>query len=315
MAFLENILYSQKKHFIMKELNLNLCFDTISKSRSSLMGLAMIWVVMYHYHLETFPLDKLSRYGFTGVDIFLFLSGMGLYFSMHKNPDVLNFYKRRLLRIFPTYIILGAVATFLLYGSHESLWHFLWVRSTLGYWTNGDSGAWFIPALITLYFFFPFLYHTIFKRDDIGLFILFFGVVLFLSLYWVTLGAQPMWFDNTDQRWLHVLLLYRVPIFMAGAFLGHVLLVRRDLSRTFLIACLLFLFFAPVFYLQRTTMCQSFSTTLISPFLIIVLSLIISRFKELAKSRGGGIFCYRSIISRNIPSPHAVLGFCKNIFY
>lgn len=291
MDFLENLLYGKKKLLMKIELNMNQSLDIISKTRSSLMGIAMIWVVMYHYHLESFPLNKLSRYGFTGVDIFMFLSGLGLYFSMHKNSDVLAFYKRRLLRIFPTYIFLGAIATYLLNGSHENIWHFLWIRSTLGYWTNGDAGAWFIPALITLYVFFPFLYHTIYKRDDIPLFGIIFGFVCFLTLYWVTIGANAMWFDNNDQRWLHVLLLYRVPIFLAGTFLGHILIVRRDLSRAFLNTCFISLFVSPVFYLQRTTMCQSFTTTLFTPVLIIVLSFFISGYEKKVKlDRLGGDF-------------------------
>lgn len=246
----------------------------------------MLWVVMFHYHFEAFPLNVISKYGFTGVDFFLFLSGLGLYYSMHKNPESVTFYKRRLLRIFPTYILLGAIATFFLEGSNESITHFLWVCTTLGYWTNGDAGPWFIPALITLYFLFPFLYHSVFKRDDMKLFIVLLVCVFFLVLYWITLGARPMWFDNNDQRWLHVLLLYRVPIFMMGAFAGHVLLVRNDLTKAFIIASLICLGLSPVFYLQRTTMCLCFSTSLLSPVLILVLSLLVSKVKIIDKLGG-----------------------------
>ena len=271
----------------------------------------MVWVVMFHYHLESFPLVKISRYGFTGVDIFLFLSGLGLYYSMYKNPDVIGFYKRRLLRIFPTYLILGAVATYLLRGSNESLSNFLWVYSTLGYWTNGDAGPWFIPALITLYFLFPFLYHSVFKRDDMRLFLVVLVCVIFLVLYWITIGARSMWFDDSDQRWLHVLLLYRVPIFLMGAFAGHVLLIRNDLSKAFIVASLICFVLCPVFYLQRTTMCLCFSTSLLTPILIVVLSLLVSKVKIIDKMGGGNW----SSFTRDLYYSYGVPNLCSKAFY
>ena len=73
----------------------------ISRYRSELMGAAMLFIILFHV-----PLDRsneffgLRRCGNVGVDMFLFLSGIGLWFSWVKNPSVWQFYKRRLLRIY-----------------------------------------------------------------------------------------------------------------------------------------------------------------------------------------------------------------------
>ena len=59
----------------------------ISRYRSELMGAAMLFVILFHVGLpreDTF--FGLRRMGNIGVDIFLFLSGMGLWFSWTRRP-------------------------------------------------------------------------------------------------------------------------------------------------------------------------------------------------------------------------------------
>lgn len=83
-----------------------------SKYRTPLMGIAMIMVILYHQigkpaSFETINIINLVCSTFHGgTDIFIFFSGMGLYFSMKKNNNgTIHFYKRRLIRIIPCYYI------------------------------------------------------------------------------------------------------------------------------------------------------------------------------------------------------------------
>lgn len=83
----------------------------LSKYRNQLYGLSMIWIVIFHVY-ETF-FDKLNfnwissiifNSGNIGVDIFLFLSGISMRYSMKKYNDLnktnlLDFYKRRFGKI------------------------------------------------------------------------------------------------------------------------------------------------------------------------------------------------------------------------
>lgn len=184
------------------------------------MGMAIIWVVMFHFRLQAPILSVISNYGYTGVDFFMFLSAFGLYYSMSKNDNVMMFYKRRFLRIFPTYFIIGFLCTYFLYQKNVSITEFLWVYSTLGYFMDGEFGGWFIPSIVVLYVAFPFLYHTIMKRDDMRLFGFLMTVVFFLVGYYVVFENSNMTFTDSDRLWKHVLLLYRLPVFFMG-FLPH----------------------------------------------------------------------------------------------
>lgn len=80
-------------------------FNNISKYRSSLMGIAMLSVFLFHSMGDWMPpfIHNIAANGAIGVDVFLFLSSIGLTYSITKNPSVTAFYKRRVLRIMPTY--------------------------------------------------------------------------------------------------------------------------------------------------------------------------------------------------------------------
>lgn len=75
--------------------------SSISKYRSPIMGMAIIWVVMFHYRLQAPILSVISNYGYAGVDFFMFLSAFGLYYSMSKNDNVMMFYKKDFCAYFP----------------------------------------------------------------------------------------------------------------------------------------------------------------------------------------------------------------------
>ena len=60
-------------------------YSALSKYRTELMGLAMLWVMLYHawsLDLGLRLLNAVRAFGFGGVDIFILLSAMGL------TPDV-----------------------------------------------------------------------------------------------------------------------------------------------------------------------------------------------------------------------------------
>ena len=89
--------------------------ELISKYRTELMGIAMLLVVLFHgYVPQTSWFYGLKRMGNVGVDIFLFLSGIGLWFSWRSTPNLKHFYKQRFLRVYPTWLLLASC----FYGFH-----------------------------------------------------------------------------------------------------------------------------------------------------------------------------------------------------
>ena len=68
--------YRMKQIFELKD---------ISNYRSELMGWAIVWVMMLHFSFNQIkPLGFIAQYGFAGVEIFMMVSGLGLYFALDK---------------------------------------------------------------------------------------------------------------------------------------------------------------------------------------------------------------------------------------
>ena len=170
------------------------------------MGISMIWVVLYHFKFEFKPFQLFVRYGYTGVDIFMFVSGFGLFFSLLRNPSIQRYLKRRFLRIMPAYFIVGAFLSWLWYHDDITIY---FIRCTMiGYWFFEEMYfEWFIPSLCTLYLCFPVVYYKFLKPFKA---VWFFSIVIlfeFLSILYIVYPYTDNW---------HYLLIYRVPVFLFG---------------------------------------------------------------------------------------------------
>ena len=191
--------YSSKN---MRNLPVNL--KEISTFRSELMGWSILWIMMLHFTFNQIaPLGFVAQYGFAGVEIFLFVSGLGLYNSLESDKALGHFYKKRLLRIFPTYYILGIIASLLLF--HDDIPSYLFRYTTIGFWTEGIFWEWYIPSLVTLYLFVP-----IFKLllDKSILYI----VIIFL----ICIGCSFFFVESNYIDRAHFFFLYRIPAFLFG---------------------------------------------------------------------------------------------------
>lgn len=121
----------------------------ISASRSFAMGLAMIAIMLFHLPYLFLPVLPFRYFGFWGVDVFIFLSGYGIYHSLRKSGSVglCGFYQRRLLRIMPSAIIAGCLL--LLFEKHSPIESFL---SCCG------LSLWYIRSILALYLASPLIY-------------------------------------------------------------------------------------------------------------------------------------------------------------
>lgn len=246
--------------------------EDISRNRNALMGFAILWVISFHYHLQTPIISKIASYGYIGVDVFFFLSGLGLYFSMHQQEDTKQFYWKRIKRIFPMFFVLGAFSC-LLYGSFDS---YIWKHTTLGYWTDGVITSWFIPAIVTCYFLYPFLYHAIFKRGDILLYTILISILLFLVTYKVVVEGKTMNFEGFQPDWYRLMFWYRLPIFLFGSLIGYCIVAKWK-KHFFILVAILCLIPATALYLQRQTMCLCFATSFVTPLIVLLLCVFLNK--------------------------------------
>ena len=77
----------------MKSNNKPIPYSLISKYRAPAMGIAILFVMFCHldvaqknHNVPVSSLASILQTGSMGVDIFLFVSGFGLYYSCTKNP-------------------------------------------------------------------------------------------------------------------------------------------------------------------------------------------------------------------------------------
>lgn len=77
----------------------------IGKYRTYLMGLAILWIMLYHGPAwNIIGLRQIQETGYSGVEIFLLLSSYGLYYAWNREPEPKLFYRRRIVRIIPYYL-------------------------------------------------------------------------------------------------------------------------------------------------------------------------------------------------------------------
>ena len=139
----------------MSETAQNTNWTLLSRYRGELMGAATLWIILLHSTIwfSLFPLAYVKMTGYCGVDCFLLLSAVGLYFSWHNSDrNVLNFYRRRLLRIYPSYLIVVILRFFL---ENTGKRYVVLAAMTLSFWILDDLSAWFIAAIMVLYLLSP----------------------------------------------------------------------------------------------------------------------------------------------------------------
>ena len=148
-------------------------YQRISKYKAALMGLAILIVVYghffyYHSGLKDYQdLNITEWYTIGSVDIFIFLSGFGIYRSLSKNDNPLQFMQRRLSRLLPSYLpFIVVFCGFMLFTDQMNKFQALGNLTTFGWWSQmGSQFNWYIPALIGMYLFSPLFYHILRAYD------------------------------------------------------------------------------------------------------------------------------------------------------
>lgn len=209
----------------------------LSDYRTQLFGLAIISIIVFHYFedvLEVYQTGllhtvlRLVNYGLgnIGVEIFLFLSGIGLYFSMSRNSHIGQFYSKRFQRVLVPYLIWGMLywpwKDFML--SHTSVGMFFLDYTTISLWTRGNRAAWYVNFILVMYLVFPLLF-WLFRKAGRHRGIL--TVVLIGVSYGLTIATKFL-FPTVYQ---HIEIeLYRIPIFLLGIYYGKACAEGKKIS-------------------------------------------------------------------------------------
>lgn len=190
------------------------------------MGLALIWVMLFHaYNLHFYrpALDYIKEYGYLGVDVFIFLSGLGLAVSLLRKPAALAFWKARCFRVLPAYwLAAGLYSLLLVLAGRIPFSTLLWNLSCLHYWLQiPDSFNWYISALLAFYLMAPFWVRLLRNSGHPEL--------LTLAVFPASYGLYRL-FIHTNLKYTRDFL-FRLPSFAAGALCGYCFYAKKALSR------------------------------------------------------------------------------------
>ena len=190
----------------------------ISRFRGELMGAAMLFVMLFHVSVSrNDPFYGLHRCGNIGVDIFLFLSGVGLWFAWTRQPSVRKFYRRRLLRILPTWLTVAGVfytADYLGQQRFSSSITDLIGDITINwdFWLHDELTFWYVPAIMMLYLLAPHYMRLITKHP----------IYRWLPLLMVVWCVMVQWVQPIHSVVGHLEIFWsRVPIFFIGINMGR----------------------------------------------------------------------------------------------
>lgn len=155
------------------------------------MGIAITSVIMLHIVYDRQTSDYVFKFikmaflqGDMGVNIFFFLSAYGLCHS-YENNSLIKFYKKRFKRLFPIYIIFLIGIMIYQIGLTLDFKYLVFNLTGLNMFpiigNSNLTNAWFIPAIILLYIFFPILYKLTkkFKR------VLFHIIIAITIIYYI----------------------------------------------------------------------------------------------------------------------------------
>lgn len=176
--------------------------------RQVLFGLAALLVVFFHTYDLQFRFDILNiirNSGDIGVEIFLFLSGVGLFQSMKNSRSLKEFYKRRFLRITPAIIITSLINQLIF--SNASIIQKIINLTVLLYLRAG----WYFGFIVILYILFPIIYRFTIKYRE--------KFILLLTAADV-LGCVILSRINMELYTYTSLMSARIPVFLAGTLFG-----------------------------------------------------------------------------------------------
>lgn len=204
-------------------------WSLLSQYRGALMGLAMIFVMFFHTGglAKGSWLYALNRCGNVGVDMFLFLSGVGLWFSFCHNDSLRHYYVRRYVRIYPVWLLVAGwfyVSDYVCNNGGQSGNVVQLVANIAVNWCFWQRDAWefwFIPAIMVMYTFAPFYMRLIRKSPDWR----------WLPLVAMLFCVMVRYVAPIHQYVSHIEIFWsRIPIFLLGINAGRLVMERRQLS-------------------------------------------------------------------------------------
>lgn len=219
-----------------KKRSFDIDLSRLSTYRDEIYGAAVLWIMLFHGELVEITYFKdaevpvlkffgfFLRYGNMGVDIFLFMSGICLYFSFVKNNDPVHFMKKRIARLFPPLLLIyGPFCIFQHIQGQLPIVGIFFSLTTLRFWFTDDFANWFMSLILVCYIFYPYIYGILYRKKD--------GVLLrTLILMAISAAVTYMIMMEAPETYAHIeVALTRFPVFILGCGCGRLVYEKKKL--------------------------------------------------------------------------------------
>lgn len=223
----------------MYNTDIKLTWGLVSKYRSQIYGFTIFWILIFHIW-EVFrnqinynwSLITILRRGNMGVDIFLFLSGVSLYFSLKRNKErsLSQYFKKRYNRIISIYFFI-CIPYFLLMLTTNKYTISQFIKQIF-FINKNVSSFWFLLVISICYAIYPILYHLIESERKHVIYIMILAYTIFLIIFNRLNNSAYLYFE---------ILLSRLPIFALGSTFGDKVYHDEPILPKFIIMALFML--------------------------------------------------------------------------
>lgn len=179
--------------------------------RSELYGGLSLWIMLFHLNMFFNPLfgniflGRMATLGECCVDVFLFVSGYCICYSLQRTPNYGLFLKKRVLRILPPYLLISI--PYLMWRDGLR-WNLLYSLSGFSFFLDGDTDTWFPIAIMFFYCISPFLLRLLSGEKGPWMMCL-------LVILSIVLTTTTNFFSRTSIMWT------RLPAYALGIFFAR----------------------------------------------------------------------------------------------
>ena len=185
-------------------------FKDALRYRQSWLGFALLWIIIFHLPFEIGVLRHFQSIGYGGVDICIFASGIGCFYSLSSDSNTFNFFKRRVKRLIPSYwifIIAWLVFQYVCgnFNLQMAIGNIFAVQHLSG---NGNAFNWYISAIFLFYLIAPY-FKAVSEQKNVLHKVAFLAFLLVCSI--------PFWSSDN-----YIIIITRLPIFYLGILFADI---------------------------------------------------------------------------------------------
>lgn len=214
------------------------------------------------FHAE--PAVRVLVYSSLGVFTFLSAFLLASKYSFTEEGEILSFYKKRVLRVYPLFVVSSLILAFLGFNSWGTT-----IKGVLGispFWAPHPTTMWYVAMLISLYIITPFVVHGSVKQQCLKAFIIM-----------TVVGLVHLFLGTVVSRTFNYYTVYLIGLLLGMNYYEATKSFLQS-RKTFLIS-LVWLMLVVVVYLNKSVYLKSFSSVIGIIAIINVSMIVADRFQ------------------------------------